>query len=152
MESVGIALELETRIAEERATVGLSVGDETSGFRFGPEVFKDGVLDPVEAPGNGIDELRKVVVMDIIEGSKVVVDTMTTSPEVMVVVSAMLVPDGFGNEGAGYKVLGGIAGANIEVCEDKMPGDGEEVRVTRALDRLGGAILLSHCVVPLITE
>ena len=126
---------------EERARVGLRVGDETSGVEVGPEV-----------PGNGIVELRNVVVMGMIGGSKVMVDTMTTSPEVMVVVRVVLMPDGIGIEGAAYIVLGGIAEANIEVCEDKMPGDGEEVRVTTALDRLGGTILLSHCVVPLITE
>jgi hypothetical protein len=86
------------------------------------------------------------------EGIKVTVDIITTFPEVEVLIMVVSTPDGSDINDTGPGVLGNICVLDPrDEIEDKL-GVKMGVRVAEILGRLGGTMLFSHSVVPLMTE
>jgi hypothetical protein len=93
-------------------------------------------------------------------GTLVISDVIRVDPDISDVVKVVATPGvgglGEGNADVPNGTVGGTAGRPGEdgavVDSEEMTGVISGVRVTKVLKRLGGAMLFSHSVVPLITE
>ena len=154
-EDVGSTAVLEIAPVAEGAKVGLRGVVEVTGGVYGPEGCAIGVLAPEETPDDATGELGEIGGKGTVEGSKVTVDIKTTFPEVRVLVNVIPTPGGSDIDSAGaVGPVDIVAPDPADPREDGNEASGarREVRVAKELDRLGGAMLLSHSVVPLITE
>jgi hypothetical protein len=118
---------------------------DIEGYAIAEVAMVDGLAD-------GAGEVGETGGSDIDDGTKVTVDMIISSPEMMVLVSVVPTPGGSDVGVIGTAVLG-------DSCVlDRCAGGVGEANVERGLlviampVRLGGAMLLSHSVEPLITE
>lgn len=124
----------------------------TTGDRYGREGCATGTLILEADTGGGSGEPGDDGGKMTEEGIKVTVDIITTFPEVEVLVTIVSTPDGSDIDDTGPEVLGSICVLDPgDKIEDKL-GVRMGLRVAGILGRLGGAMLFSHSVVPLMTE
>ncbi|XPS74721.1 hypothetical protein M3J09_006833 [Ascochyta lentis] len=119
---------------------------------YGPDNCPVGVTGLSEDIAGDIDDCGRVRVDGVDEGNKVKVDSITVSPEVIVVVRVVPAPGSGDAENPGLELLGGIE--TLVPDGDSIEGLGVRlgVGVFMTLERLGGMTLFNHSVVPLITE
>lgn len=88
----------------------------------------------------------------VTDESSVIVVIVSVLPEGMVVVKVVSRPGGSDGRTTDPMVLGGTSMVDPEAGCDNEGVVKTGVRVAVKLERLGGAILFSHSVVPLMTE
>lgn len=115
------------------------------GYAIAELALGGGVVD-------GRGEVGEIGDTSIDEGTRVMVDMTTVSPEVVVLVSVVPTPSGSDVERTGSTMLGDGCVLDANAGGVEVADVGRGVRVIKRPVRVGGAMLFNHSVEPLITE